>query len=915
MNIFYTEVDKNLQQELNARGKAGFQNRTTAAIDFMVGKIANVELTAFQGNDSKSGIVNNPQAVLGGRNVQAGRYMPSGPNGYLTNYEGTRQELNFHDANSVAEKNRIAKQKTGQLDSTAIVGNAYLKDTKVQDQSRRTGPYVTGVDIAIGDHSMGLLNKATITLVVPNVSRDLDDIEEVWLRPGRYVSIVIQHPKSAIITKSGAATSFGSEIGITGGYLTSGSLPNKERIQELYPDWNVDEFLKRISEMNTFIFEGLITSFDFSYTKEGTVDVNLSLTGTSNVYTDVSMFLSGDKKTEQKSSPTANTENFEIKPIISTAPPLPGVTPQPLQINDVIHQRIEKLKNDFVQNFTGAAGFEDFLLPFTIENNNSNATDHFFLIGNQILPKITPNQIPDATSQYKYGGAIKNKILQVAKLDPLERSKALATPAVAPATGSIPRDPATIPFPETIPALTTLTKESTIEQFTAAVTALKANNLITSKEETLFNEDLKRATDERTAEEKRVSDKNTKNKEFIEKLNQAEGTQNFNRYITLGALVHVINQYVVTNVTGSVTAAKILHSDSMNYSNYYPNLVSVDPDAVLFLPKDPSVPNDMNSYEDGNSLTTGLVYYRNIVKQLNNTGANAQTLQKAGWKEWPGVYEKQDTNARMYPSRIFINLDNIKAIIDNLTNSGKNTYTVKSFIASISALISKCSANAIDLKLITYPTDQTKLLLTDTRYLKSKSEQVLPYSVPMFANHPNGSIVREFSFSAKLPDSVKNLSYVLNQGDEITEDQIAPYMNFMYNAKNPELVNKALGLYKDKYATYISQLDSARINYGLSPGVPERKQALYKALTNYVKYPTADIRTSQQITAPIFPFEVEFTIDGINGLRYGDVLKFDALPYKYRANTVFSIIGITHTVSSDGEWLTKVKCIMRPSIG
>jgi hypothetical protein len=915
MNIFYTEVDKNLQQELNARGKAGFQNRTTAAIDFMVGKIANVELTAFQGNDSKSGIVNNPQAVLGGRNVQAGRYMPSGPNGYLTNYEGTRQELNFHDANSVAEKNRIAKQKTGQLDSTAIVGNAYLKDTKVQDQSRRTGPYVTGVDIAIGDHSMGLLNKATITLVVPNVSRDLDDIEEVWLRPGRYVSIVIQHPKSAIITKSGAATSFGSEIGITGGYLTSRSLPNKERIQELYPDWNVDEFLKRISEMNTFIFEGLITSFDFSYTKEGTVDVNLSLTGTSNVYTDVSMFLSGDKKTEQKSSPTANTENFEIKPIISTAPPLPGVTPQPLQINDVIHQRIEKLKNDFVQNFTGAAGFEDFLLPFTIENNNSNATDHFFLIGNQILPKITPNQIPDATSQYKYGGAIKNKILQVAKLDPQERSKALATPAVAPATGSTPRDPATIPKPETIPALTTLTKESIIEQFTAAVTALKANNLITSKEETLFNEDLKRATDERTAEEKRVSDKNTKNEEFIAKFNQAEGTQNFNRYITLGALVHVINQYVVTNVTGSVTAAKILHSDSMNYSNYYPNLVSVDPDAVLFLPKDPSVPNDMNSYEDGNSATTGLVYYRNIVKQLNNTGANAQTLQKAGWKEWPGVYEKQDTNARMYPSRIFINLDNIKAIIDNLTNSGKNTYTVKSFIASISALISKCSANAIDLKLITYPTDQTKLLLTDTRYLKSKSEQVLPYSVPMFANHPNGSIVREFSFSAKLPDSVKNLSYVLNQGDEITEDQIAPYMNFMYNAKNPELVNKALGLYKDKYATYISQLDSARINYGLSPGVPERKQALYKALTNYVKYPTADIRTSQQITAPIFPFEVEFTIDGINGLRYGDVLKFDALPYKYRANTVFSIIGITHTVSSDGEWLTKVKCIMRPSIG
>ena len=68
------------------------------------------------------------------------------------------------------------------------------------------------------------------------------------------------------------------------------------------------------------------------------------------------------------------------------------------------------------------------------------------------------------------------------------------------------------------------------------------------------------------------------------------------------------------------------------------------------------------------------------------------------------------------------------------------------------------------------------------------------------------------------------------------------------------------------------------------------------------------------MTAPIFPFTAEFTIDGINGLRYGDVVTFEALPYRYRVNTVFSIIGITHSVDSNGLWTTQAKCIMRPSL-
>jgi hypothetical protein len=223
------------------------------------------------------------------------------------------------------------------------------------------------------------------------------------------------------------------------------------------------------------------------------------------------------------------------------------------------------------------------------------------------------------------------------------------------------------------------------------------------------------------------------------------------------------------------------------------------------------------------------------------------------------------------------------------------------------------------MNLQTHPNDPRILLYTDTNYLKtpitnSSSTRVTPYSVPMFANHPNGTIVRDFSIQSRLPENAKTLSYVLNSSEKISQEQIAPYMNFMYNSKNPDEVNRILGQYSESHYTAINNLKQSIVNFSNAPNVPELTDALYNALSEYIKFPDADLRKSQQITAPIFPFDVSFTIDGINGLRYGDVLTFPGLPLKYQVNTVFSIIGITHTVSTDGQWVTNVRCIMRPSI-
>jgi len=217
------------------------------------------------------------------------------------------------------------------------------------------------------------------------------------------------------------------------------------------------------------------------------------------------------------------------------------------------------------------------------------------------------------------------------------------------------------------------------------------------------------------------------------------------------------------------------------------------------------------------------------------------------------------------------------------------------------------------------PDDPTKLAFIDVKCIKTSTTgdvviPVTPYRVPMFANHEFGTIVQSFSFQANLPENAKNLSYVLNSGDEVSDDEIAPYLNFMYNSKDVNAVNKFIQRYKAKHEKVLAELDAAKQQLSLAPRQPQLIGALWKALSDYIKFPSADIKKSQQLTAPIFPFSVSFTIDGVNGLRYGDVLTFDGLPIRYRAHTVFSITSITHNVGTDGKWTTDVNCIMRPNI-
>lgn len=733
MNIFYSEVDKNLQTELNARGDS-FRKRDTDSLNYMLSKIANVEITAYESTSSKS----TPVDTLGGTTVQMGRYVPTG---YLApNVKYKKSNLVFdHTTGKVAAEESIHS-----------------------DNARRTGPYITAVNISIGDHSMGLLNKASFNAVIPNPERDLDAFEEFWMRPGRYVRIDVQHPKQALASYRN-----------TQGLLTKLVIPNRTKLKSLYPDWNIDELETEIREMNRLSFEGLITSFDFSYTKDGTVEVSIDLTGTSNVYTNLSMYI--DNAESQKTGATGT----------ATAAEIPATSSK--QFYGILYDRFETLIGDFKKADPGANTLTKFLIPYIDEKTPSTASTDQFILKGESYYAMTP-----------WGGP--NPPLHVA---------------------------------------------------------------------------------------------------------------NDSRYITLGALIQHINSYVLST---KLAGAYIICTDVECFSVYYPLLVSSNPKEILFLPREP---NQRAPTQDHN-VYGNLVFYQDVIKQMIENAVDSYSLEQKGlYKEWPGIYEKNiNDTGKLYPSRIFINLETIQQIINNLSQKNTLAFSVNAFLSELCAKIYDASGNAINLTLVTYPYDSSKLFLTDSKFVRTPADtsKVVAYSIPMFANHPYGTIVHDFQFQSKLPDNVKNLSYVLNSNKDIAEEDIAPYMNFMYNAKNVEGINRILATYNRNHVQAAQQLKTAKENYGKTPEIPEIQTELNKALKKYIQYPTDDIKQTNLLAAPIFPFTANFTIDGINGFRYGDVLTFDGLPIKYRINTVFSVISISHTISNQGEWKTQITCIQRPNI-
>ena len=681
-DIFYSSVDPNLQKELNARANAGFTSRTNKDLDFMLGKIGNVEIRAYTGNspDTRTVIPINEFGILGGKvPTTVGSYLPSGNS--------------FKDG--------------------------FLRD----GSSYRIPPIITLAEINIGDHTMGLLNKASVNITIPDPTRDFDNFEKIWFRPGRHATIIFEYPNSAVITSPGL--------------LSDDTIPSEEKLKEQFPN-DTAEIRSALKKMNRVRFDGLITSFQFSYQQDGSVESTISLTGTSNVYTDVSMLMQTNTE-ETGSSNTDNDKNTGTKTFYN-----------------VLKNNVNNIINKNSNNGTITNG----------EVLVNNKSDHGIIWGPRYNEK-------------GFGFTSYNK-----------------------------------------------------------------------------------------------NDK-----------------QNELKYVTLGYLIDQLNKNITKKLNSTVQNPAVICNDEICFSNVYPELVSADPTKILLWPGTNNT--SVNEYKSLNPNVLSTIIWLGQVNPISQGFIN---------------------NSLAFPSRIYIEMQVIKQI-------NENTKTLNDFLKSISATIYEYTGGAINMNLITHPKEPDKLLYYDAKYQGNNKSGVEEFVVPMFAQSKVeknqtepvlGTIVTEVKVSSKLPDNMKNLSYVLNEGTEISESDIAPFVAYMY--ADDDQKQKILERYKQDNEKYLLELQETKFEFSKDPESQQNINRLKGALVKYIQYPTDDIEKSNLLSAPVYPFDVEFTIDGINGFKYGDVLEIPILPTRYSEQTIFSVINVVHTIDNIGLWSTKIKCIMRPRI-
>jgi hypothetical protein len=399
-------------------------------------------------------------------------------------------------------------------------------------------------------------------------------------------------------------------------------------------------------------------------------------------------------------------------------------------------------------------------------------------------------------------------------------------------------------------------------------------------------------------------------------------------YIALHYLIAYINTIIDAKLKSPTnkTPNKNIVCNEICTSTYFPNLYSVDPQRILI----PTIfiyvehKNSPDEYRHENS------WHHVLYTELDSKG---ETL-----TNFKGDLLNNDVvidNTKIATSQIYVNLQ----VIEERFKSGnkQSSFSIETFLEGISSEIHAASAGAIDLKLITPPEpdlrDKDTLLYYDTNIGVPKGpdvKPVIPYSVPMFSNHPYGTVIRDFSFSGKLPSDASSLAYAVSiNPKEISEKDIAPFLSYMYNNNTVERgdgtesvgtmitqqqlddINKA---YLETHELAITELRKATQIFLRDPTNPVKRGTMAVAMRKYLQYPTPKIQQSNQMKAPIIPFDASFTIDGINGFKYGDVLSFIGLPKRYQENCVFLVVGQTDTVATDGQWTTAIRCLMRPKI-
>ena len=378
--------------------------------------------------------------------------------------------------------------------------------------------------------------------------------------------------------------------------------------------------------------------------------------------------------------------------------------------------------------------------------------------------------------------------------------------------------------------------------------------------------------------------------------NNINSENQFETFITLGLFIDYINNFILSRIQSPNTLEnnqvnnipRIICDDEFCKSIYFSEIVSASPNNILLWP----------GTSDGKFNEYGTTQDVQLKKAFSSVVATSN-----------GLSDVFNNNKIFRPSRIYINTKVIKRIIDNI-QSNKPDVSVQDMLVLLSNEIEQATGSAFRIRLTQHPELDSVLYYYDINYY-DPSIAVQEFYLPVFAQDGGRTICREVSITNKVPDTLKKMIYGIRGGT--SSDQPITLTN-AYIYSTPDERQKLRDDHKKNHANALSDLAKKKLAFAQQPGGETVYNSLKKSLQQYITYYDENIETSLNNTKPIFPLEISFTIDGINGFKYGDVLNIRGIPGRYSRNFVFMITGISHKVNAQGNWSTTISLVSRVRI-
>ena len=256
-------------------------------------------------------------------------------------------------------------------------------------------------------------------------------------------------------------------------------------------------------------------------------------------------------------------------------------------------------------------------------------------------------------------------------------------------------------------------------------------------------------------------------------------------------------------------------------------------------------------------------------------------------------------------SRILINVETIAEIESNLREQTTRPFTIKNFMIEISNEIKKQLGYAIFPGLIYHSESPSTLLFYDQNYF-GPDLQIAEFEIPVFSSKSQGTVVRDIKLSYDVPDKYKNLLFGF-RSQAVSPTKVASYNPYLIS-NSSKAREEEQEKWKENHKKSLTQLADAKSE--LTKDIYDKSyiENLQNALELYVKYSQPSLQESIDQQKPRWLYTLEFTVDGINGFKFGDVLQFRGLPKKYNQDYVFIVDKITHQIDATGNWTTTLNC-------